>query len=136
MSFQGRVWNTKEQNDLPDCSFAYIEPGGKKDSEGKTTPRSLRHFPFKDKNGRIDEAHINAGFSYLSKAKLPAVAKKHIHQTLVNACRKLGKEHKPCSFPGCKGYSPAKKSFLEDAASFLAFQAEARRRAGVLVVVP
>lgn len=36
-------------NNLPDSAFAYIEPGGKKDSEGRTTPRSLRHFPIPDK---------------------------------------------------------------------------------------
>jgi hypothetical protein len=35
-------------NDLPDSAFAYIEPGGTKDSGGKTTPRSLRHFPVHD----------------------------------------------------------------------------------------
>lgn len=39
-------------NDLPDSAFAYIEPGGKKDEQGKTTPRSLRHFPIHD------EAHV------------------------------------------------------------------------------
>jgi HK97 family phage prohead protease len=36
-------------NDLPDSAFAYIEPGGTKDASGKTTPRSLRHFPVHDK---------------------------------------------------------------------------------------
>lgn len=40
--------STADQNDLPDSAFAYIEPGGSKDSEGKTTPRSLRHFPIHD----------------------------------------------------------------------------------------
>jgi HK97 family phage prohead protease len=35
-------------NDLPDSAFAYIEPGGKKDDQGKTVPRSLRHFPIHD----------------------------------------------------------------------------------------
>ena len=35
-------------NDLPDAAFAYIEPGGKKDAGGKTTPRSLRHYPVHD----------------------------------------------------------------------------------------
>lgn len=38
----------KEINELPDSAFAYIEPGGKKDAEGKTVPRSLRHFPIHD----------------------------------------------------------------------------------------
>src|SRR5258707_14907709 len=35
-------------NDLPDSAFAYIQPGGTKDAEGKTVPRSLRHFPVHD----------------------------------------------------------------------------------------
>lgn len=37
-----------EINDLPDEDFAYIEDGGEKDDEGKTTPRSLRHYPVQD----------------------------------------------------------------------------------------
>jgi len=40
--------STEAQNDLPDSAFAYIEPGGTKDDSGKTTPRSLRHFPVHD----------------------------------------------------------------------------------------
>jgi hypothetical protein len=40
--------SSKEQNDLPDSDFAYIEPGGEKDEDGKTKPRSLRHFPIQD----------------------------------------------------------------------------------------
>lgn len=40
--------STSSINDLPDSAFAYIEPGGSKDDEGKTTPRSLRHFPIQD----------------------------------------------------------------------------------------
>jgi HK97 family phage prohead protease len=38
----------KTINDLPDSAFAYIEPGGKKDDQGKTVPRSKRHFPIHD----------------------------------------------------------------------------------------
>ena len=52
------VWTTAYINDLPDSSFAYIEPGGTKDKDGKTVPRSKRHFPFKDKNGKIDKPHL------------------------------------------------------------------------------
>jgi len=32
----------------PDAAFAFIEPGGEKDEEGKTKPRSLRHLPHHD----------------------------------------------------------------------------------------
>jgi hypothetical protein len=35
----------KSINNLPDAAFAVIERGGKKDKEGKTAPRSLRHLP-------------------------------------------------------------------------------------------
>lgn len=40
--------STADINDLPDSAFAYIEPGGTKDADGKTTPRSKRHFPVHD----------------------------------------------------------------------------------------
>jgi HK97 family phage prohead protease len=40
--------STGSINDLPDADFAFIESGGTKDSSGKTTPRSLRHFPIHD----------------------------------------------------------------------------------------
>jgi hypothetical protein len=54
---QSRLWTDEEWraemstaaiNDLPDSDFAYIESGGEKDEEGKTTPRSLRHYPIQD----------------------------------------------------------------------------------------
>jgi HK97 family phage prohead protease len=35
-------------NDLPDSDFAYIEPGGSKDTSGRTVPRDKRHFPLHD----------------------------------------------------------------------------------------
>jgi HK97 family phage major capsid protein/HK97 family phage prohead protease len=57
--FEGKAaWTAAYINDLPDSSFAYIEPGGTKDDEGKTTPRSLRHFPYKDASGTVDLPHL------------------------------------------------------------------------------
>ena len=40
--------SSKAENDLPDSAFAFIEDGGKKDADGKTAPRSLRHFNISD----------------------------------------------------------------------------------------
>ena len=40
--------STKELDDLPDSAFAHVEPGGSKDAEGKTTPRSKRHYAIHD----------------------------------------------------------------------------------------
>ena len=70
--------STADINDLPDSDFAYIEPGGKKDAEGKTTPRSLRHFPIHD------AAHVRNALARASQSpfgdkampKIQAAAKK------------------------------------------------------------
>lgn len=65
-------------NDLPDSAFAYIESGGTKDEDGKTTPRSKRHFPIHDA-AHVRNALARAPQSpYGDKAmpKIKAVAKK------------------------------------------------------------
>jgi hypothetical protein len=71
--------SSASQNDLPDSAFAYIEPGGKKDSDGKTTPRSLRHFPVHDK-AHADNAAARiaqgAEFGEQAKAKVTAAQKR------------------------------------------------------------
>jgi hypothetical protein len=64
-------WSQAYQNDLPDSSFAYIEPGGTKDEEGKTTPRDLRHFPYKDKDGSLDEGHVRNALARLEGNQSP-----------------------------------------------------------------
>ena len=51
-------WTTAYVNNLPDSAFAYIEGGGHKDEEGKTVPRSLRHYPHHDANGSVDLPHL------------------------------------------------------------------------------
>jgi hypothetical protein len=67
-------------NDLPDDAFAYIEPGGKKDSGGKTIPRSLRHFPVHD------AAHARNALARMSQSPFGAKAKGKI----MAAARKFG----------------------------------------------
>jgi hypothetical protein len=56
-------------NDLPDSAFLYIEPGGEKDDEGKTVPRSLRHFPVPD----IE--HVRNALARIPQSDLPADVK-------------------------------------------------------------
>jgi hypothetical protein len=57
-SVQKASLSQAEMNDLPDSSFAYIEPDGEKDGDGKTTPRSKRHFPIRTADGKPDAPHI------------------------------------------------------------------------------
>lgn len=56
-------WDTEYINDLPDDAFAYVEPNGEKDEEGKTIPRSLRHFPYRNAQGKLDRDHIVNGLA-------------------------------------------------------------------------
>jgi hypothetical protein len=69
------VWSTAYVNSLPDSSFLYIAPGGDKDSEGKTTPRSLRYFPVKNADGSVDQAHVRNALSRIPQANIPQSVK-------------------------------------------------------------
>ena len=51
-------WTRAFINDLPDSSFLFIAAGGDKDGEGKTEPRTLRKFPYKDSTGKVDLPHL------------------------------------------------------------------------------
>lgn len=87
---EAAVWSAAYENDLPDSCFAYIEPGGKKDSSGKTTPRSLRHLPYKDKSGKIDLPHLRNALARVSQTDIPASAKAAAKAKLQAAAKKVG----------------------------------------------
>jgi len=63
------VWTAAYINNLSDSAFFYIEPGGEKDGEGKTTPRSLRHLPYRDANGKVDPAHVRNAIARAPQTK-------------------------------------------------------------------
>lgn len=84
-------WTGAYVNDLPDSAFLLIEAGGKKDGEGKTVPRSLRHFPVRDDEGDIDLPHLRnaiaripqsevAGLDADAKAKLQDKAREMLNE--------------------------------------------------------
>jgi len=87
------VWSTAYINDLPDSSFAYIEPGGSKDSEGKTTPRKLRHLPYKDKDGKIDEVHLRNALARLPQTNISSSAKASARRKLCAAVESWNRTH-------------------------------------------
>jgi len=128
MSFEAAKWTTRYINDLPDEAFALIEPGGEKDEEGKTVPRTLRHLPHHKPDGSIDLPHLRNAMARVTHikpanmSKREAVQKAHDH--LLKHYKELGMTHPPCSVPGCEGYYPReeKKSMLEDWQSFAAWR--------------
>jgi hypothetical protein len=83
-------WAASFVNDLPDSSFAAIEPGGKKDEEGKTTPRSLRHLPYRDANGKPDASHVRNALARLSQTQIPPALKAAARKKLVAAAKEVG----------------------------------------------
>ena len=72
------AWSTAFINNLPDSSFLWIEPGGSKDGDGKTTPRSLRHFPYKDASGKIDLPHLRNALARIPQSNVPADVKSRL----------------------------------------------------------
>jgi len=71
-------WSAAYVNDLPDGAFLYVEGGGEKDGEGKTKPRSLRHFPYKDKDGKIDVPHLRNAVARIPQSSIGADKKESL----------------------------------------------------------
>lgn len=83
-------WTAAYINDLPDSSFAVIEAGGEKDADGKTTPRSLRHLPYKDANGKVDLAHLRNALARLPQTDLSGADRAKAERVLNAAAKEAG----------------------------------------------
>jgi hypothetical protein len=79
-----RKMRRAEINDLPDRDFAYIEPGGEKDDQGKTTPRSLRHFPIHD------APHVRNALARLAQPQVSDKIKAKARPRVRAAAQRLG----------------------------------------------
>jgi hypothetical protein len=86
-------WSSAMVNDLPDSSFLYVE-SGEKDGEGKTTPRSKRHLPYKNAEGKVDLPHLRNAISRLGQ---PATGKgwmsEDLRKRLLSKARDILKKH-------------------------------------------
>lgn len=65
------TWTGSFINNLPDSAFAVILPGGEKDSDGKTTPRSLRKLPHHGSDGALDLPHLRNALSREPQTDMP-----------------------------------------------------------------
>lgn len=90
LELEKALWDTAYINDLEDSAFAYIEDGGEKDSEGKTVPRSKRHLPYKNKEGKIDAAHVRNAIARLPQTNISDEAKASALRKLIAAAKKVG----------------------------------------------
>lgn len=100
------VWSTEYVNNLPDSSFAYIEPGGSKDGDGKTAPRSLRHLPYKDADGKVDPAHCRNALARLPQTQgIPDGERPKIEAKLRAALDSIGGGDKSIASATMKAFS-------------------------------
>jgi len=74
------TWTAAYINDLPDSAFLHIEKGGEKDEQGRTTPRSLRHFPYQDAAGSIDLPHLRNAMARIPQSNLPAAVRDRVQK--------------------------------------------------------
>ena len=101
---EAKKLSSKDINNLPDSDFAYISPGGTKDSEGKTTPRSLRHLPIPD------AAHVRNALARLNQTDIPPAAKKSALAKIKKKAKELGVQVSESDGASDK-QKPLKKSF-------------------------
>jgi hypothetical protein len=73
-------WSSAYINNLPDSAFACIDSGGTKDSDGKTTPRSKRHYPHHNSGGGLDQAHLNNALSRLGDSSNTQCGAAHLRR--------------------------------------------------------
>ena len=109
--------DTATIDNLPDSDFAYIEPGGTV-VDGKTTPRSLRHFPIHD------EAHVRNALARLSQSPFGDKARAKVEA----AARRMG-----IGEPAGKAFTEMKAEPLTTAAMDAWLKGERSRR---LLVLP
>jgi site-specific DNA-adenine methylase len=82
-------WSRAFINDLSDDAFLYIEPGGTKDDAGKTVPRSLRHFPFRDPSGNVDVPHLRNAIARIPQSTAEGLTADAKHKLQERARRLL-----------------------------------------------
>lgn len=115
------VWTAAFINTLPDAAFAIVLPGGKKDKEGKTTPRSLRMLPHHNanvkspsENSSVDKVHLANALARVSQSKMSAqqiaTAKSHL-QAHAKALLPSYKTPVKKELDGCPGWTLTSKAF-------------------------
>ncbi|MEM4310950.1 MAG: hypothetical protein QXX95_00980 [Nitrososphaerales archaeon] len=95
-----KLWSRRYINDLPDEAFAVILPGGKKDEEGKTTPRSLRKLPHHkkevkdpDEDRTVDIPHLRNALARLPQIKIPQKYREQAQKHLEKHAKTLLETH-------------------------------------------
>lgn len=104
------VWSAAYVNDLPDSAFLHVESGGDKDGEGKTTPRSLRHFPYKDTDGAVDLPHLRNALARIPQSSLS----QDVKDRLIARAQRILDSQKAHAIEDARRGAPEAKSQAQD----------------------
>ncbi len=79
--------------DLPNSAFFYVEPGDD-DEAGLRVPRSKRHFPYRDAEGKIDVASLRQSIASIPDATIPGLDEQDKARLQARARRMLEHDQK------------------------------------------
>ncbi|MBU1483193.1 MAG: hypothetical protein KKH12_16135 [Gammaproteobacteria bacterium] len=100
-------WTTEYINDLPDSAFLFVEEGGEMDEDGKTVPRTLRHFPIYDIDGNLDLPHLRNAIARIPQSTAEGLTEEKMGE-LQEMARKLLEEAQP-EGDGMDGGEPSRE---------------------------
>jgi len=65
-------WTRKYIDSLPDSAFLYVDRSCafSKDREGRSHPLSCRHFPYRNRSGRVDVPHLRNALSRIPQSSI------------------------------------------------------------------
>jgi len=111
------AWSRAFINDLPDSAFLNIEPGGEKDEDGKTVPRSLRHFPVRGDDGEVDLPHLRNAIARIPQSRIPGLNADDLRELQDEARRLLAEATKQAgvftkAIPLIKGGDPGDERYV------------------------
>lgn len=84
------IWKSSYVSNLPDSAFLYVEAGGTKDADGRTSPRSLRHFPYRDDTGKVDMVHVRDAIGRIPQSSIDPKLKSKLQEKARNLLHEGG----------------------------------------------
>ncbi len=73
---------------LDDSCFSWIEPGGEKSADGKTSPRVLRHLPYKTAAGDVDLDLLAQALNAVPETNLPRATQAKVAARLESVAKR------------------------------------------------
>jgi len=73
-------WTTAYKNSLPDSAFLFVDTAcvHSRDRQGRSHPLNCRHFPYKDRAGKISLSHVRNAIGRAPQSNLPLKVQREV----------------------------------------------------------